>query len=204
MYYRIFFLDTPESPANFRQNGRPCAHGLSDFPSETLFERAAYIQDPSWTRPILEVISGWASNCSKFIHVAREISIVSKQIKVLVSMWQVESRQKRILYIVSWLMMAWNERMTPPWSSLHNHEIPFLRAIKKRDIQKHNAPPKTDIPAKKLGRHHINDDVSNAPAIGVPNNSNFVSKEVRKERWGHYQLNHQYLWNSSVYCVNWL
>jgi len=35
-------------------------------------------------------------------------------------------------------------------------------------MQKHNVPTKTHIPAKKLGRHHINDDVSNAPAIGVP------------------------------------
>jgi len=35
-------------------------------------------------------------------------------------------------------------------------------------MQKHNVPAKTHIPAKKLGRHHINDDVSNAPAIGNP------------------------------------
>ena len=66
-------------------------------------------------------------------------------------------------------MKTWNER--------HNHEIPFRRAIKKRDIQKHNVPTKTHIPAKKLGRHHTNDDVSNAPAIGNPNNSNFFVSE---------------------------
>jgi len=46
--------------------------------------------------------------------------------------------------------------------------MPFLRAIKKRDMKKHNAPLKTQNPAKTLGRHHINDDVSKAPAIGVP------------------------------------
>jgi hypothetical protein len=44
-------------------------------------------------------------------------------------------------------------------------------------MQKHNVPAKTHIPAKKLGRHHINDDVSNAPAIGNPNSSNFFVSE---------------------------
>ena len=61
------------------------------------------------------------------------------------------------------------------WTSLHNHETPFRRAIKKRDMQKHKTPLETQIPEKRLGRHHINDDVSNAPAIGVPNNSNSSS-----------------------------
>lgn len=47
-------------------------------------------------------------------------------------------------------------------------------------MQKHNVPLKTHIPAKKLGRHHINDDVSNAPAIGNPNSSNFASEKFGK------------------------
>ena len=51
-------------------------------------------------------------------------------------------------------------------------------------MQKHNVPLKTHIPAKKLGRHHINDDVSNAPAMGNPNSSNLV-REVRKEGQSH-------------------
>ena len=44
-------------------------------------------------------------------------------------------------------------------------------------MQKHIAPLKTQIPAKRLERHHINDDESNAPAIGVPNSSNFFSEK---------------------------
>ena len=69
-------------------------------------------------------------------------------------------------------MMAIEMSVWPILSLHHNHEIPFRRAIKNRDMKKHNAPPETHIPEKKLGRHHINDDVSNAPAIGVPNSSN--------------------------------
>jgi len=35
-------------------------------------------------------------------------------------------------------------------------------------MQKHIVPLKTQNPAKRLDRHHINDDESNSPAIGIP------------------------------------
>ena len=50
----------------------------------------------------------------------------------------------------------------------HNREVPFWRTIKNRVMQRHNVPLKTQSPEKRIGRHHINDDESNAPAIGVP------------------------------------
>jgi hypothetical protein len=43
-------------------------------------------------------------------------------------------------------------------------------------MQKHNAPLKRQSAEKKIGCRHLNDDESNAPAIGVPSSQKFSEK----------------------------
>lgn len=74
------------------------------------------------------------------------------------------------------------EDMTYPNALRHNQQVPFRWAIKNRAVQKHIKPPREQNPEKRIGRHHINDLDSNAPAIGVPSSFKIhPSKQGRKE-----------------------
>jgi len=50
----------------------------------------------------------------------------------------------------------------------YNREVPLRRANKNRATQKHETPLKIASPEKMIGRSHINEFESSAPAMGDP------------------------------------